>query len=42
MLEHGYNQQIKIVELLKENFTHIQTFNDYNSNNRAVLAQLKS
>ena len=41
LLEHGYNQQAKIVKLLKENFTHIQTFNDYNSNQRAVLARLK-
>jgi hypothetical protein len=41
LLEHGYNQQLKIVDLLTTNFTHIQTFKDYNSNNRAVLAQLK-
>jgi release factor glutamine methyltransferase len=41
LLEHGYNQQLKIVDLLTTNFTHIQTFKDYNSNNRAVLAGKK-
>ncbi|SFV85577.1 Protein-N(5)-glutamine methyltransferase PrmC, methylates polypeptide chain release factors RF1 and RF2 [hydrothermal vent metagenome] len=41
LLEHGYNQQKMIIELLKQKFTHIKTFQDYNSNNRAVLAQLK-
>ncbi len=41
LLEHGYNQQEMIVELLKQKFTHIKTFQDYNSNNRSILAQLK-
>ena len=41
LLEHGYNQQTEIVELLSINFTNIQTFMDYNSRDRAVLAQLK-
>ncbi|RUA06603.1 MAG: peptide chain release factor N(5)-glutamine methyltransferase [Gammaproteobacteria bacterium] len=41
LLEHGYNQQEAIIDLLKKNFTNIQTFKDYNSNNRAILAQLK-
>ncbi|SMM99686.1 Protein-N(5)-glutamine methyltransferase PrmC, methylates polypeptide chain release factors RF1 and RF2 [uncultured Candidatus Thioglobus sp.] len=41
LLEHGYNQRQKIVELLSENFTHIQTFQDYNLKNRAILAQLQ-
>ncbi|MBA5248894.1 MAG: peptide chain release factor N(5)-glutamine methyltransferase [Gammaproteobacteria bacterium] len=41
LLEHGYNQQVTIVELLKEKFINIQTFKDYNSHNRAILAQLK-
>ena len=41
LLEHGYNQQTEIVELLSINFTNIQTFMDYNSKDRAVLAQLK-
>lgn len=41
LLEHGYNQQQNIVELLKAKFTDIKTFNDYNLQNRAVLAQLK-
>ncbi|WPE16867.1 peptide chain release factor N(5)-glutamine methyltransferase [Candidatus Thioglobus autotrophicus] len=42
LLEHGHNQQARIVELLTENFTHIQTFKDYNSKDRAVLAQVKN
>ena len=41
LLEHGYNQQTEIVELLSINFTNILTFMDYNSKDRAVLAQLK-
>ena len=41
LLEHGHNQQLIIVELLSKNFINIQTFKDYNSNDRAVLAQLK-
>jgi release factor glutamine methyltransferase len=39
LLEHGHNQQARIVELLKENFTNIQTFKDYNNIDRATLAQ---
>ncbi|WPE18419.1 peptide chain release factor N(5)-glutamine methyltransferase [Candidatus Thioglobus autotrophicus] len=42
LLEHGHDQQARIVELLTENFTHIQTFKDYNSKDRAVLAQVKN
>ena len=42
LLEHGYNQQDKIVELLQKNFTNIQTFQDYNSKDRAILAQIKN
>ncbi|WP_428086204.1 peptide chain release factor N(5)-glutamine methyltransferase [Candidatus Thioglobus sp.] len=42
LLEHGHNQQDRIVKLLTKNFTNIQTFKDYNSKNRAVLAQLKN
>jgi len=41
LLEHGFNQQDRIVELLEENFTNIKTFKDYDSNDRAVLAQIK-
>lgn len=41
LLEHGYNQQTKIISLLQKKFTHIQTFQDYNFHNRAILAQLK-
>lgn len=40
LLEHGHNQQAMVVALLKENFTHIRTFNDYNFRHRAVLARL--
>ena len=41
LLEHGYDQQLEIVDLLKENFQKIEAFKDYNSQNRAVLAQIK-
>jgi release factor glutamine methyltransferase len=41
LLEHGHNQRLKIVELLAKNFTNIQVFTDYNSIDRAILAQLK-
>ncbi len=42
LLEHGYNQQTEIVELLSINFTNIQTFQDYNIKDRAILAQIKN
>ncbi len=42
LLEHGYDQQATIIKLLAQNFTNIQTFKDYNQQNRAVLAQLKN
>ena len=41
LLEHGYNQQQQITQLLKDNFFNIRKFNDYNQQNRALLAQLK-
>ena len=41
LLEHGYNQQAKIAELLSQDFINIQTFQDYNKKDRAILAQLK-
>lgn len=41
LLEHGHNQQAKIVKLLEKDFTNIQTFKDYNTKDRAVLAQVK-
>ena len=41
LLEHGYDQQLEIVDLLKENFQKIESFKDYNSQDRAVLAQIK-
>jgi release factor glutamine methyltransferase len=39
LLEHGHNQQSKIVELLAENFTNIRIFKDCNNIDRATLAQ---
>ena len=39
LLEHGYNQQPQIVELLNKNFKNIQTFKDLNGNDRCILAQ---
>ncbi|CAC9560325.1 Peptide chain release factor N(5)-glutamine methyltransferase (EC 2.1.1.297) [uncultured Gammaproteobacteria bacterium] len=41
LLEHGYNQQQQITQLLKDNFLNIRKYNDYNQQNRAILAQLK-
>lgn len=41
LLEHGYNQQAKIVKLLEKSFNNIQTFKDYNAKDRAILAQVK-
>ena len=41
LLEHGYNQQDALCELLQNNnFTHIQTYIDLNQTPRAVSAQL--
>ncbi len=41
LLEHGFNQQQKIIQLLKDNFFNIKKFKDYNQKNRAILAQIK-
>ena len=41
LLEHGHNQQSKITKLLEKKFHNIKTFKDYNSNDRAILAQIK-
>ncbi|SMN14922.1 Protein-N(5)-glutamine methyltransferase PrmC, methylates polypeptide chain release factors RF1 and RF2 [uncultured Candidatus Thioglobus sp.] len=41
LLEHGFNQQQEIAQLLEKDFFNIQTFNDYNYNQRAIFAQLK-
>jgi len=41
LLEHGFDQQEKIVNLLSEKFHNIKTFKDYNNNDRAVIAQIK-
>lgn len=39
LLEHGHDQQARIVELLTKDFTGILTFKDYNNIDRAILAQ---
>ena len=39
LLEHGYNQKIKITKLLENSFTNIKTYKDYNNIDRAILAQ---
>ena len=39
LLEHGYNQKIEITKLLENSFTNIKTYKDYNSVDRAILAQ---
>jgi release factor glutamine methyltransferase len=41
LLEHGHDQQARIVELLKQKFNNIQTFKDYNLKDRAILAKVK-
>ena len=41
LLEHGYNQQDKIEELLSYRFHNIQRFKDFNGQDRAILAQIK-
>ncbi|MCH9745996.1 MAG: peptide chain release factor N(5)-glutamine methyltransferase [Proteobacteria bacterium] len=41
LLEHGHDQQARIVELLQEKFNNIQTFKDYNNIDRAILARKK-
>ncbi len=41
LLEHGHTQRAKIVNLLAADFHLIQTFADYNNQDRAILAQLK-
>lgn len=41
LLEYGFDQQERIVDLLNEKFHYIKTFKDYNNNDRAVLAQIK-
>lgn len=40
LMEHGYDQQDQVVDLLKKEFKNILRFKDYNQNNRAVLAQI--
>ncbi len=42
LLEHGHDQQLRIIKLLTKNFTNIQTFQDYNIKDRAILAQIKN
>ncbi len=41
LLEHGFDQQQEIIQLLSHDFFNIQKFKDYNQQNRAVLAQIK-
>ena len=41
LLEHGYNQQRKIIELLKDSFTNINPYKDLNNIDRAILAQIR-
>lgn len=41
LLEHGFDQQQEIIQLLSNDFFNIQKFKDYNQQNRAVLAQIK-
>lgn len=41
LLEHGFDQQKQIKQLLKCNFCNVRTFTDYNLNDRAILAQIK-
>lgn len=41
LLEHGHDQQSKVVSLLNKNFHNIETFYDYNNIERAVIAQIK-
>ncbi len=41
LLEHAYNQQARVVKLLANDFCNIQTFRDYNAQDRAILAQRK-
>jgi len=41
LLEHGFNQQQEIIELLKESFININTYKDLNDIDRAVLAQYR-
>ncbi len=41
LLEHGFDQQEEIIQLLNHDFFNIQKFKDYNQQNRAVLAQIK-
>ena len=41
LLEHGYNQQDALLELLQNNnFNHIQTYIDLNQTPRAISAKL--
>jgi release factor glutamine methyltransferase len=41
LLEHGYDQQVQVMELFKKDFSNIQGFKDISNNDRCVLGQLK-
>jgi len=41
LLEHGYDQKDRIVDLMKESFKSVRTFTDLNKVDRAILAELR-
>lgn len=41
LLEHGYDQKDRIVNLMKESFKSVRTFTDLNKVDRAILAELR-
>ena len=41
LLEHGYDQKDRIVDLMKESFKSVRTFTDLNKIDRAILAELR-
>jgi release factor glutamine methyltransferase len=41
LLEHGYDQKDRIIELLGDSFKNIKTFKDLNEVDRAIVAELR-
>lgn len=41
LLEHGFDQQERIVDLLNQDFVEIKRLTDYNDKDRAVLAKIR-
>ena len=41
LLEHGYDQKDRIIELLGDSFKNIKTFKDLNEIDRAIVAELR-